>query len=228
MGRHQYFMLMASLPALPRFDQAERLPINRERLSGRMSMLAPEDQFLVTCAGNFMGWFPQPGEGSDADMIACYERLASIVTERRMWALFELPVNLKTVMVALRRRRRGDVALSGDGSWGVGPLVGHIERHWDHPDFKLGSVYPWIVQVRTYLEKDMALELERFILGLMWDHFSRPLPGGPFGIEALVAYLFKWGVLQRWLSYDHEDARKRFEDLVAEVFDGWDPYIEHI
>ena len=43
MGNHQYYMLLSSLPALQRFDRAERLPISRERLMNRMNMLLPED-----------------------------------------------------------------------------------------------------------------------------------------------------------------------------------------
>jgi len=228
MGHHQYYMLMASLPALPRFDQSERLPINRERLVSRQSLLTPEDHLLVMCAGKFMGWFPELGEGSNAEVIACYERLMRIVSRRKLWFLFELPVNLMTIMVALRRRHRGNGVPSEGEAWGMGPLVGHIRRHWDDYDFKLGSVYPWILQIRTYLKKEMPLELERFVLDLVWDRFSLPLPGGPFGIEALIAYLFKWSILQRWLSQDKEGARQRFGELVAEVSNGWDQYIERI
>lgn len=222
MGRHQYFMLMASLPALPPFDQAERLPINRERLTSRQTMLTSEDSVLVESAATFFSWFRQPASRSDAEMVATYKRMAQIIEERGLWPLFELPVNLKNIIAALRRRLRGHPAPKHGELWGVGPLVSHIERHWDNPDFKLVAVYPWIPRVRTALEKGTALELERFIMGLVWDRFNLPLPGGPFGIEALVAYLFKWGIVQQWLAYDKDHAQKRFEELVAEVSDEWD------
>ena len=228
MGRHQYYMLMASLPALPRFDQAERLPINRERLISRQSMLLPEDAELVECASDFLAWFRQPATRSDRDMVASYKRMAAIIETRGLWHLFELPINARTVMAALRHRHRGHHAPQDGEPWGVGPLVPHIERHWDDPDFNLGAVYPWISQVRTSLEKGTALELERLVLGLVWDRFDLPLQGGPFGIEALVAYLFKWGILQQWLSYDKDDAQRRFEELVAEVSDEWDELFDGI
>lgn len=228
MGSHQYYMLMASLPALPRFDQAERLPINRERLTGRQTMLIPEDGELVDCAADFLAWFCQPATRSDAEMVASYERMSGIIEERGFWPLFELPINLRTIMAALRRRHGGRAALKAGELWGVGPLVSHIQRHWDDPDFKLGAVYPWIPQVRMYLEKGAGLDLERFIMGLVWDRFDRQVPGGPFGIEALVAYLFKWGILQQWLAYDKDDAQKRFEELVAEVVDEWDELFNSI
>jgi hypothetical protein len=222
MGRHQYYMLMASLPALPRFDQAERLPINRERLTSRQTMLVPEDRFLVESAARFLAWFRQPVMRSDAEMVAAYNSMEQIVEERRLWPLFELAVNLKTIIAALRRRLAGHPVPKHGEPWGVGPLVSHIRRHWTDQDFKLEAVYPWISQVRIYLEKGMALDLERFAMGLIWDRFNLPLPGGPFGIEALVAYFFKWSILQQWLVYDKDDAQKRFKELVAEAFDEWD------
>jgi len=222
MAGHQYYMLMASLPALPHFDLAERLPLNRERLASRQTMLLPEDAALVECASDFLAWFRQHATKSDTEMVKSYETMAGIVEKRRLRHLFELPVNLRTVMAGLRRRQGGRGVPKSGEPWGVGPLVSHIERHWDDPDFKLGAVYPWISQVRTYLEKGAALDLEQFIMGLMWDRYSQQVPGGPFGIEALVAYLFKWGILQQWLSYDKDDARKRFDELVGEVVDEWD------
>ena len=228
MAGHQYYMLMASLPALPRFDLAERLPLNRERLASRQTMLLPGDAALVECASDFLAWFRQPATKSDREMVASYDTMAGIIERRKLWYLFELPVNLRTIMAGLRLRHGGRGVPKSGEPWGVGPLVSHIERHWDDPDFKLGAVYPWISQVRTYLEKGAALDLERFIMGLMWDRYSQKVPGGPFGIEALVAYLVKWGILQQWLSYDKDDARKRFDELVGEVVDEWDELFNNI
>jgi hypothetical protein len=131
-------------------------------------------------------------------------------------------------MAALRRRHGGRPAPTSGEPWGIGPLVGHIERHWDEPDFKLSGVYPWIPHVRVYLEKGAALELEQFIMGLVWDRFDREFPDKPFGIEALVAYFFKWGILQQWLIYDRDGAQERFEELVAEVTDEWEGLFDGI
>ena len=47
--------------------------------------------------------------------------------------------------------------------WGVGDLIAHIERNWDDPLFKLGTVYPWIVQAKTYLQKRRITQSRVFI-----------------------------------------------------------------
>ena len=228
MVEHQYYMLMASLPALPRFDLAERLPINWERLTNRQAMLIPKDAELVECTSRFLAWFRQPAERTDREMLASYECLQGLIEKRGFQHLFELPINLRTIMAGLRRRHGGRSAPAKGELWGVGPLVPHIERHWDDPDFKLKSLYPWISEARKLLENGASLDLERFIMGLVWDRFSHSVPGGPFGIEALMAYLFKWGILQQWLSYNVEEAGKRFDELVAEVADEWDEHFKHI
>jgi hypothetical protein len=228
MGGHQYYMLMASLPALPRFDRAERLPINRERLSSRHTMLLPEDAELVERATGSLAWFRQPATRSDEEVIANYEHAARMMEQRGLWHLFELHVNLRTIMAALRRRHGGGAAPKSGEPWGMGPLVRHIERHWDDPDFKLSGVYPWIPQVRAYLEEGAALDLERFVMGLVWDRFDHQVQDKPFGFEAFVVYLVKWGILQQWLTYDKENAQKRFEELVAEVTDEWEELFDGI
>jgi hypothetical protein len=185
-------------------------------------MLLPDDAELVERAMESLAWFRQPATRSDEEMVANYERLAAIVKERGLWHVFELHINLRTIMAALRRRHSGLTAPTSGEHWGLGPLVGHIERHWDEPDFKLSGVYPWIPQVREHLKKGAALDLERFVMGLVWDRFDRQVPDKPFGIEALVGYFVKWGILQQWLTYDRAHAQERFEELVAEVTDEWE------
>jgi hypothetical protein len=54
-------------------------------------------------------------------------------------------------------------------------------------------------------------------MNLVWDTMDRIAEGCEFGLEALLAYLFKWDILEQWLSYDQEEAKTRFEELVSEV-----------
>ncbi len=47
MASREYYTLVASLPALPYFEKAQRLPINEVRLWQRMGMLEPDDHLIV-------------------------------------------------------------------------------------------------------------------------------------------------------------------------------------
>jgi hypothetical protein len=53
----------------------------------------------------------------------------------------------------------------------------------------------------------------------LWDHVDRSVEPYDFGIKAVLSYIIKWDILDQWLSYNVEAARKRFEELVAEVID---------
>jgi hypothetical protein len=165
---------------------------------------------------------------SEKEIVVRYEAMAKTIEVRGLWPVFELPVNLRTILAALRVRRGGpdggEDRPSG-GPWGVGPLAYHIRHHWEEPDFRLSARYPWVERVRSYLEKGAAFDLEYFTFGLLWDRFDRFMPANPFGIEAFLAYLFKWSMVQQWLSHNKEGARQRFKDLVAEVIKGWEEHV---
>lgn len=216
-GRRHYYTLIASLPRLPRFDRAERLPINRERLSERLGMLEPEDAELVERAAAFIRWQRQPVARTDQEMVTYYERMAELIEEPVLACMFEFLINQRTIIAALRRRHRGLPAPASGQRWGVGRWVRHIERNWEDPDFRLGALYPWIPQARAYLEAGAALALDRLLMNLVWDTMDRMAEGSEFGLEVLLAYLFKWDILEQWLSYDTEEAKTRFEELVSEV-----------
>jgi hypothetical protein len=217
MGTRVYYTLISSLPPLPRFDQAERLPITRERLQERGGMLEPEDAELLERAAAFLAWQRQPAARTDQNMVADFQRMADLIDHPTIWALFEFPINQRTVMAALRRRHRGLPAPAAGEPWGVGPLVRHVEKNWDDSNFKLGAMYPWISQAREYLQAGEAVALERLLKNLLWDRVDRSIQPYDFGFEAVLAYLLKWDIVQQWLSYDVEAAKARFEELVVEV-----------
>jgi hypothetical protein len=134
-------------------------------------------------------------------------------------SIFDFPIDQRTIMAALRRRSRGLPAPTAGEPWGVGRYVNHIERNWDHPDFKLGAVYPWIPQARAHLEAGETLALERLLKNTLWDRVDRSVPAYEFGFSAVLVYIIKWDILDLWLSYNIEDAKVRFEELVTEVTD---------
>lgn len=218
MSNKGYYTLVASLPYLPRFDKADRLPITRERLLQRLNMLDPEDYKLAEIVAEFLAWRRQPVGRTNTEIVSIYNRGVNLIFESKLLKpLFELPVNQKTIMTALRRREK-DLPRPNPGEpWGVGPLVPHIELNWDKPFFKLQSTYPWIVQAQTYLHEGELLKLEYLLANLVWNKLEFLLIKNYFGFEAVVAYLLKWDILQQWLSYNTEKAKARFDELVLET-----------
>jgi hypothetical protein len=217
MGKEPYYTLLASLPPLPRFDQADRLPITRERLRQRSSMLAPDDAELLERAAAFLAWQQQTATRTDQEMIVSFKKMEEHIAQPIFQSIFDFPIDQRTIMAALRRRFRGLPAPASGESWGVGRYVNHIERNWDDPHFKLSAVYPWIPQARIHLEAGETLALERLLKNTLWDHVDRSVSSHEFGFSAVLTYIIKWDILHQWLSYDIENAKARFEELVTEV-----------
>jgi hypothetical protein len=218
MKSRSYYTLVASLPRLPRFDKAERLPINRERLIQRLRMLHPEDLKVADQAAAFLAWRRQPTGRTNADIVAIYNRgIKQVFESPLLKALFEFPINLRTIMVALRRRNLGLPRPETGQPWGAGELVRPIERNWEDATFKLGAVFPWIPQAIAYLKEDQPLKLEYMLMNLMWNKLDALLVKDFFGFDVVMAYLLKWDLIQQWLAYNQEAARKRFEQLVMEA-----------
>jgi len=217
MGKEPYYTLLASLPPLPRFDQADRLPITRERLRQRSSMLAPDDAELLERAAAFLAWQQQTATRTDQEMIASFKKMEEHIAQPIIQSIFDFPIDQRTIMAALRRRIRGLPAPAPGELWGVGRYVNHIERNWDDPHFKLSAVYPWIPQARIHLEAGETLALERLLKNTLWDHIDRSVSSHEFGFSAVLTYIIKWDILHQWLSYDIENAKARFEELVTEV-----------
>jgi hypothetical protein len=222
----KYYELITSLPHLQRFDKAETLPISRERLLNRLKMLEPEDYQAIDKAAEFLVWRRQPTGRTNAQIVEVYTQALKIFSSPGLLELFSFPVNQRTILSALRRKELGLPKPEPGELWGVGDLIGHIERNWEDPLFKLGAIYPWIAQAKTYLQNGESLQLEYLLLNLVWDKLDRLLFKNYFGFEVIVAYLMKWDMIHQWLTYQQEAATSRFEELIEEAVNEYEQRIK--
>ena len=84
MGQHAYYTLVASLPHLPHFERAERLPISEKRLRERLRMLEADDIEVVRRGVEFLAWRDHPTERTDAEMVSRYHHLMAISLHPRL------------------------------------------------------------------------------------------------------------------------------------------------
>jgi Protein of unknown function (DUF2764) len=224
-SRAHYETLVASLPHLPRFERAERLPINRERLQARLRMLSEEDAAELARAVRLLEWAPLPPAPSAAAFEREWAELREGTQEPALRALLDFHADVRTVLAALRRRRQG---LPAPGNPAPSPVplgppgptarwMRHVAQHWEDPDFKLGPIFPWIGEARAHLTAGDAPALERLLIALEWRLLERLAEPRPFSFAAVLAYRFQWRLLQRWLAYDEARGHARFEHLIAEV-----------
>jgi hypothetical protein len=211
----RYYQLVASLPALPDFRQTRLLPLSRRRLEERLSLLHVEDLEELMRAERLISWHRQPVSRTTEEIVAMYDEVVAHNRTRELRNVVDFRMNMRTVMVALRLRRQGKAAPSG--RWGTGPYTRIIESRWAEGEFGLGAVFPWISEAQAFLDQGDAMELEKLMMGQSWKKLSQISDAHPFGFEQVFAFAYKWDILHRWLSYDAEMARDRFEELLLEV-----------
>ena len=166
-------------------------------------------------AERLVGWHRQPIGRTTAQIAAMYDEIMATSRNRELRNTVEFRMNMRTVMVALRLKRQSRGAPREQ--WGVGPYVRMIESRWSEAEFGLVAVFPWIPEARAFLDQGDAMGLEALLMDRSWKRLSQIAELHPFRFEQVFAYAFKWDILRRWLSYDAELARERFDKLILEV-----------
>ena len=216
MAQKRYYALVASLPRLEHFDKAEWVPITLQELYGRLSALTPDHRVQLHAAAKLIRWQRQPGERSTADIVDQYKAAMQIIDFKPLRDFVNMRMGQRSVVVALRMKRLGRTP-EPDTPWGVGPLTARIEARWDEPDLSVGAVFPWIVQAQTLLAKPDAIALERLLMDAAWQRLTAMEALSPFGFERVIAFVFKWDMVKRRLSYDADASKDRFQELISEV-----------
>jgi hypothetical protein len=213
----QYYMLVASLPHLPHFLRADRVPINPQRLRWRRSALEAQDAADLDLAIDLLHAPRHPRARSDAQVDAQFRRALDRIRNEPLREFVDRTMGERSVLAALRRKALRLAPPKDDERCGVGRWDGLIRSRWDREDFGLAALFPWIPQAKTLLSQGQAMELEKLLMEAMWRRASRIAESDPFGFPAVFAYVFKWDILTRWLSRNAERAAQRFKQLVDEV-----------
>jgi hypothetical protein len=212
-----YYTLVASLPRLRHFESAEWLPLSRKQLDVRLSMLTPEDALQLRLAEHLVEWQRQPITRTSAQVAQEYKRALPQIHNPCLREFVEYRMAQRTAMVVLRRRRLGLAVPEADEVWGVGPWQRLMTDCWDRNDLGLSHLLPWIGEAALLLEAGSAIQLERLLMDAVWIRLGRIAERSPFGFEQVIGFVFRWDIMQRWLSYDASKAEARFKELVTEV-----------
>ncbi len=222
-----YIMLISSLPSPEALFLAKRPPLSRLRLDQRLRVLTPEDAEELKLVEHVLHWGELPIGMTDEQIIARAREAMDKIENETLQLIIRDRLEIRTCMAALRRRHRGDPAPAPGTAWGFGRWTNHIARNWTEATFRLDGVFPWLRQADTLLKEGDTLALQRLILEQAWKMISRYAGEHEFDFEAVVIYVLKWNIVDRWGRYNGEEAAKRFEELTdaglgeyAAVFEG--------
>ncbi len=215
MSKHEkYVSLMASLPRPGPLFAEKQTPISRLRLDKRLRQLEPEDALLLKAVERAVEWRQLDHEATDVGVLARVKYALSLTESATLREVIQRRLEVRTCLAALRRRVRGGAPPTVDEPWGYGRWHAHMVQHWGSPGFGVERVFPWIKDADRLLREEDAYGLERLVLEAVYRDLSRHGGMHEFDIEAVVIYVLKWSVVDRWSRGNAEAASRRFSDLL--------------
>ncbi|GGE76741.1 hypothetical protein H1W37_00325 [Stappia taiwanensis] len=219
-GRYEYVTLAASLPYLGRLFTEAHLPISRFRLEARLDQLSAEHRTLLDEIVAAIAWDRVAQLDSDAQIIdRCRQVMERLEAYPALQEILRARLEMRTIVAALRRRHDGAVDAGEIADWGYGRWLGTMRANWSDPAFGLGHFMPWVGEAQAKLMQDDRIGLERVILSEGFRQMDRLAEGHEFDFEAVVIYVLRWRLVERWRQYDAERATARLGGLLDAAMD---------
>lgn len=211
---NKYTTLISSLPHPGRLFSEKQTPLSQLKLEQRLRMLDEADAALLKQMVDLLLWGHHPMTHTDADIVQQAQQLLPQLHDPLLREMVEQRLELRTVVAALRRRKRGDGPPAADELWGYGRWLNRIQRYWSEPGFRLDGVFPWVTDANRMLNNNDMVGLERLLLSVVWDNLGRTGAAHYFDFIAVVIYVLRWHIIARWSIYDGDIAAQRFSQLV--------------
>ena len=205
-------MLIASLPQLPSNFDAGRTPLTRASLRERLKLLDVRDLEVTSQVSRFFVWDRQPLDRTDVEVYETYRRLMREIDNQLVRKIINHRVEMRTIVAGIRRKRMG-----------AGPPIGpteisdSIRRGWNLPGFGLQSRYRWIDSFTRALESGRVRDAQHVLFSDLWKAWTQNAQQYHFSFEAIILYLARWEIVDRWSSQNADEGRRRFDELIMET-----------
>lgn len=219
-GRFKYAMLLASLPAHPhQLFSVSQPSVSRIQLDKRLALLDERDSEDLQRIEELLHW-SQIKNASDEFIIKKSVEVVDSIRDHFLKSIIIWRLELRTLLSALRMRHAGFKPPPKHKFPGMGRWCDHIERNWDKNDFGIGHRLPWLMPAQQLLTQNKTYELEKLLLDLVWQYYAAECNQHYFDFPAVVIYVLRWDITNRWAHYHADEALKRFDELVeAELKD---------
>lgn len=213
----KYTLLLSSLPTQPvDLFSTKVLPISRIQLDKRLTLLDTDDATDLERIEGLLHW-SKMHEWDDANIVKKGQAELSLIRSDFLRSIVLWRLELRTLITALRRRQAGETLPADQPFYGFcDPLRLHfIRRNWQKSDFGMGYSMPWLKQAQQLIAENKTLELDKLMLDLNWKYYARLSLGHTFDFPAVVLYVLRWYLINRWVSYDRDRALLRFNELTC-------------
>lgn len=175
-------------------------------------MLHPDDSQVVDQWTSFLNWDRQILNRTDEDVARSYQEIMQVINNATLREMIEVRMNTRTLIAAVRRRRQGLPPPKGVGQW-----VDHIARNYQDPGFRLQGQYRWIEPLADLLKQGDAIGAQRLLFETNYRQWSQMAERFTFSFEAVLLYLARWEIIDRWTSRDAQAGQQRFEKIIRET-----------
>ena len=176
-------------------------------------MLRDDDAETLDLFEDALSWRRLSVDASEKDVVDRSKRFFAHCVDETLRTIVRDRLEIRTCIAALRRRHRGEGAPSSEITWGFGRWTGRIAANWNEAAFGLDHVFPWLPEAGRLMREPDTLALERLILEKSYQRLQRVSIGHEFDFNAVVIYVLKWSIVDRWGRYNGEAAKRRFADL---------------
>lgn len=213
--RFKYTMLLSSLPVHPsNLFTTQQTPVSEIQLERRLTLLDADDARDLALIIGLLHW-SKIKNWNEASIVKQSKAELEAIQNPFLKKIVCWRLELRTVLAALRRRHAGEISAPSSEFLGFGSWPGIIVKHWHEKDFGVGHRLPWLVEAAQLLEQNKTYALEQLLLNEVWRYYARVGSNHYFDFAAVVIYVLRWDVVNRWLSYNSEAAVQRFDDLVS-------------
>ncbi|OQK17850.1 hypothetical protein AU255_08305 [Methyloprofundus sedimenti] len=210
-----YTMLMASLPPHPMsLWDFKRKPVTRLRLERQLKLLTEQDSQQLAAIESILHWAKIQQANSDAEIAIEADRVIQSIHNPLLHEAIIWRLELRIIVTAIRRRKLNHPPPEKHEPWGYGQVLPLIRNNWQLDDFGLSHRFPWVAKAQTLFAADQSVELEKLLLNLSWQHYARIGQAHYFDFEAVVLYVLRWDIVNRWTQCNEQAAMLEFEALV--------------
>lgn len=210
---------MASLPHHPKeFLNATQPPVSHIQLDKRLALLDKNDREELESIEQMLFW--SHARDADSEEIIAQDNAALAKIKKPflnnlvLWRL-----TTRTLVSALRLRHAGFTPPNKNAFMGFGKWLPIIAKNWGRPDFGINPIeVPWLAKANEFIIHNQPLELEKLLLTMSWRYYANLSNWHTFDFEAVVIYVMRWDVINRWSHYNRdyfkETALANFNQLV--------------
>ncbi len=207
-------MLMSSLPVHKTvlFDE-KQTPLSRIQLNKRLKLLDEKDAADLLKIEQLLHWSHIK---RDLNPSFVNETIVSInaINNEFIKNIITWRLELRIILAALRMRHQGQKTAPDKGIFGFDYWYFIMTKYWHEPDLGLSKQLPWLPEVNALLTTNQSRDLEKYLFGVVWDHYRQLSLGHYFNFEAVIIYVLRWDIIYRWTRYNKEIAVQRFNDLI--------------